>query len=263
MDTPTLSDPLLHKKKFKPSVLSVLLTSIGLVIYSSIITTIYIVWVSHGQELGLGGLVYIGLGVLAAGISFIVSLITLRMAVDRRQFNLTVLFIAVLITSYPFIISVFSWASTRHYTNDMKKLQHATTITDCSRISVYFDWGNCIKKTLKSSADLPECERQGRTKHNSSGQTLELSCQQILSELQVQTTLQKAADAVDGIKGCTVYAQSNDFSNWKFCISAKGVSSRSAYEECYRQARLQSIPSTGYWPMGQYCGSFYKESFGH
>jgi hypothetical protein len=238
------------------------LIAIGLSIFSIVVSIAYIVFLTRNTEqVSWEGFLYFAMLMLVAFLTFIVTLLALSAFNDRRQARLTMLFIATLVVLYPFVFEFIGWVQKSHYQRQESLVQKALVLSDCNKISIYFNWSQCVRKTLHSEEQLAECQQQGRNKRDPNGKSLESVCQYHLSQFQKNTAWQKSADSVDGLKGCEEFT--NDFDTWKFCVSAKGVPTRSEYDECYRQARLQPIPTTGRWPMGQYCGGFYKESFGH
>jgi|GEM_PF-4580290 len=237
------------------------LIAIGLSIFSVVVSIGYIAFLTRNTEqVSWEGFIYAAMLLLAAFLTFVITLIALSAFNDRRQIRLTIIFISSLVALYPFVLGFIGWVNNSHYQRQENLVQQALVLSDCNKISIYFDWSHCVKKTLHSERELAECQQQGRRKHDPNGKSLESICQSLLLEFQKNTSLQKSADSVDGLRGCEVFI--NNIDTWKFCVSTKKVLSRADYDECYRQARLQPIP-TGYWPMGQYCGSFYKESFGH
>lgn len=245
------------------SIASRFLASVGIAIFAYIVGVVSMAIAFHGQDLGLAGLAFLFLITVGAGIAFVITFISLGTLHDARDARKTILFIAGLVIVAPLVLSGLNWIDSHHYDTQQQKSDTAKSMADCARIRVYFNWSQCVKKTIATDLSLEMCHAQGRKIKNPEGKTLEGVCDTYLAEYQQNTQMTQAVQGVTDLTGCTAFATSTDISTWKFCIDKVSVNSRADYDECYRQARLQPIPPTGYWPMGQFCGSHYKESFGH
>lgn len=247
------------------------LATVGVTILSAL-TAYYFFYYSSGGDLGNYNLAVFGILYIYAMIvvgTFIVSLFIFKASYTLRHLWMGVALISFLSIAWPSVLIAINQHDLAVAKREEAMAKAATVVHDCRVIKASYTWSNCIRKTVMTQGDVKLCIQQAEHVQDPASyrpaqySDFVNSCKTALKDYQQHVLLQQAADSVDGLKGCELFAQKNDSNDWKYCVSAKGVQSRADYDECYRQARLQFTPGSVSWPFGTYCGRFYKESFGH
>lgn len=88
----------------RPSLANRFLWSIVLTVFSRVVSFVYILFSTRNTEMvSWEGFAYELMALIVAILTFIISFIALSTVVDRRQFTLTVVFIALLVIFYPLL----------------------------------------------------------------------------------------------------------------------------------------------------------------